>query len=235
MAWLRKVWEKLATAIIGGLIVATLLAIGTAIWAFLQSWAAPLIIVIFIGTFGLTLFSLNQYRLWRKSRSVQIEHIETVVRDWLYRYKFSITDDSQPNATFQFVARDSEGRPVVVCQLRGELFLTLGAKLLVSEEDQQRLDPITGGENSTLLEDLKIEMARSGVGFVGIAHPLRAIIIEEKVPCDDTLTELVFMQKVMFIRRIQVLIGELLSRAKNSPLKHDNQPTACTHCLTEAT
>ena len=111
------------------------------------------------------------------------------------------------------MARDSEGRPVVVCRLKGELFLTLGAKLLVSQEDQQRLDPITGDENSTILEDLKMEMARIGVGFEGINHPLRVIIIQEKVPCDDTLTELAFMQKVMFIRRVQMLIGEFLRRA----------------------
>jgi len=88
----------------------------------------------------------------------------------------------------------------------------LGAKLLVSQEDQQRLDPITKDENLTLLEDLRIEMVRLGVGYLGINHPLRAITIEEKVPCDDTLTELAFMQKVMFIRRVQVLIGEFLRR-----------------------
>ena len=213
MEKLRKLWDKLATGIIGGLVVAAILAIGTAFWAFIQSWAAPLIIVIFVGTFGLTLFSLNQYRLWRKSRGIQIERIESMVRNWLYRNGFSIQNDPQPNAVFQFVARDAQGRPVVVSQLRSELFLTLGAKLLVSPEDQQRLDPITGDENSTILEDLKMEMVRSGVGFIGIVHPLRDITIEEKVPCDDTLTELAFMQKVMFIRRIQVLIGEFLRRA----------------------
>ena len=213
MAWLRKIWEKLATEIIRGLIVAALIAIGTAIWAFLQSWAAPLIIVIFVGTFGLTLFSLNQYRLWRGRRGIQIERIETVLRDWLYRYKFSITDDPQPKAIFQFVARDSEGRPVVVSQLKDELFLTLGAKLLVPEKDQQKLDSVTADKKSTLLDDLKIEMARFGVGFLGITHPLRAITIEEKVPCDDKLTELAFMQRVMFVRRAQILIGQLIGRA----------------------
>ncbi|MFH1884193.1 MAG: DUF2299 family protein [Planctomycetota bacterium] len=213
MDWLHKIWDKLATEIIGGLVVAGLLAIGTVIWALIQSWAAPLIIVIFIGTFGLTLFSLNQYRLWRKRRSIQIERIEPMVRNWLYKNGFTIQNDPRPISVFQFVARDAQGRPVVVCQLKNELFLTLGAQLLVSKEDQQRLDPITGDENSTLLEDLKIEMVRFGVGFLGIDHPLRAITVEEKVPCDDTLTELAFLQRVMFVRRVQMLIGEFLRRA----------------------
>ena len=197
--------------------MAGLLTVGPAIWVLLQSWPAyiiaPLIILTFIGISSLILFFLNQYKLWQKRRGIQIGRIEPMMRNWLYRNGFSIKDDRQPNAVFQFVARDEQGRPVVVGQLKGELFLTLGAKLLVSPEDQQRLDPITGDENSTLLEDLKMEMARSGVGFIGIIHPLRAITIEEKVPCDDTLTELAFMQKVMFIRRIQVLIGEFLRRA----------------------
>ena len=213
MAWLRKIWEKLATEIIGGLIVAALIAIGTAIWAFLQSWVAPLIIVIFVGTFGLTLFSLNQYRLWRKRHGIQVERIETTVRDWLYKNKFSIQNDPQPSSVFQFVARDQENRPVVVYRLRGEPFLNLGAKLLVSEEDKQKLDTITGNESSTFFEDLGMEMARSGVEYVGITHPLRVITIQKKVPCDDTLTELALLQEVMFIRRMTVLITEFISRA----------------------
>lgn len=74
-------------------------------------------------------------------------------------------------------------------------------------------DSITADENSILLDELRIEMARFGVGFLGINHPLRAITIEEKVPCDDTLTELAFMQRVMFVRRAQVLISQLIGRA----------------------
>lgn len=198
---------------IGGALLLAIVTAGAPLLAWLQSLPWYVIMLSPIGAFGLTLFSLNQYRLWQKRRSIKIEHIETAVRNWLYKGKFSIQDDPQPNAVFQFVARDEQGRPVVVCQLRVESSLTLGARLLVSREDQQRLDPITGDENSTLLEDLKIEMVRIGVGFIGIQHPLREITIEEKIPCDDTLTELTFLQKVMFIRRIQVLIGELLRRA----------------------
>ena len=198
---------------IGGALLLAIVTAGVPLLAWLQSLPWYVIMLSPIGAFGLTLFSLNQYRLWQKRRSTKIERIETVVRDWLHRYQFSVRDDPQPNAVFQLVARDEQGRPVVVSQLRSELFLTLGARLLVTREDQQRLDPITRDENLTLLEDLKIEMARIGVEFIGIQHPLREIIIQEKIPCDDTLTELTFMQNVMFIRRIQVLIGEFLRRA----------------------
>ena len=58
-----------------------------------------------------------------------------------------------------------------------------------------------------------MEMVRSGVEFTGILNPLRAIVIQRKVSCDDTLTELALLQEIMFIRGIQVLIGEFLRRA----------------------
>lgn len=45
------------------------------------------------------------------------------------------------------------------------------------------------------------DLARFGVGFEGINHSLRAITIEEKLACDNTITELAFVQRVMFIRR----------------------------------
>jgi len=97
--------EALSTGIIAILIAGAILTVGATIWAAILSWG-PIIIIIFIGGVGLTFFSLNQYRLWRGRRSIQIERIEPVVRNWLYRNKFSIQDDPQPNAIFQFVARD---------------------------------------------------------------------------------------------------------------------------------
>jgi len=210
---IRKWFSDVSKGFVGGGLLLVIVTIGVPILAWLQSLPWYVIALSAIVAPGFTLFSWNQYKLWQKRRSVQIGHIESVVRNWLYRNSFSIKDDPQSSSVFQFVARDQQNRPVIVCRLKGEPFLTLGARLLVSEKDQQKLDPITGNEDSTLIEDLRIEMARTGVEYVGITHPLRVIDIQKKVSCDDTLTELALLQEAMFIRRIQVLIGEFLSRA----------------------
>lgn len=181
--------------------------------AWLQKVPWYLIALAVIAATGFAFWIMNQFNTFRERRRRQTKDIETMIRDWLYKNNFTIKNDPTTNAIFRFVARDEQGRPVVISQLKNESFLTLGAKLLISEEDQQRLDPITKDEKLTILEDLRIELALIGVGYEGISHPLRTIIIQEKVPCDDTLTELAFLQKVMFIRRIQVLIGEFLRRA----------------------
>ena len=69
MGLLSRIWEKLSIQIIGGLIVASLLAIGSGIWAFLQASTAPMIIPLVIGVFALIIFTINQINILRGKRN----------------------------------------------------------------------------------------------------------------------------------------------------------------------
>jgi len=212
----KRMAEALSTEIIAVLIVGAILSVGAAIWAAILSWG-PLVIIVFIGGVGLTLFATNEYK---KLRGKRVTDFESLVQKWLYKYRFTIQNTPQPNALFQFMATDDAGRKVIIAQLQGDKeYLTIAAAFQIAPQDQAKLDRITRG-NSATVEDLKIEMARFGIGFQGITHPLKTITLEDKLPCSDKLTEFEFMQRVMFVRRAILLIQGLINRAlKLSPTK----------------
>ena len=87
-----------------------------------------------------------------------------------------------------------------------------------NSKDRPLLASVMGAEDSTLLADLQIELARFGVGFAFIGNPLESILLEDKLLLDESLNKVIFMQRYMFIRRatalLEILVNQAVARAK---------------------
>ncbi|MCH7577369.1 MAG: DUF2299 family protein [Chloroflexi bacterium] len=206
----------MADAITGGLLVIGLVAlatvIGAAIWAAILNWDGPTVILLIVGLLAGTLFVADRtLYLYRRFRGAS----EATLRSWVHQSHYSIRNDPQPNAIFQFLLTEPGGRKVVVGRLKGDPeLLTIGAMLRPASEDEEVFDKLTAPEYATLIADLQIEMARLGVGFQGIVHPLRQVYLEDKLLFDQSLDNLAFIRSVMFIQRAEVLFLGLLNRAR---------------------
>ncbi len=189
-----------------------MVALAVTAWAYVSQIPGPYVATIFVVLLAAILSLINGLRLLvqrhRSSRTIQLD-----VERWLRRYGYSVADSPQPTATFGLRAIDGQNRKVVIMQLANEAFVTIQSVVEFTQEEQQRLDPITGSEDSTLLFDLKIELFRLGVEFSGLEHPLRRIIIQKKLPSDETFTELTFVQQVWLMRLSLEHLADIMRRA----------------------
>ena len=203
--WLSSVFRSM----VGGALLLFLITVGVPFLAWLQSLAWYVIALSAIGAFGLTLFTINQLHLLRLRRKTK--NIEDFVASLLIKLGVALRKDKNDKAKFQFTITHSNEH-IVIAQLLDNLdLLTFGIKLNVIEGDRELLDKVTARQESTVIEDLKIEMARFGVMYQGIIHPLRSITIMTAVPSVG-LSEASLLGGIEFIRRARILLQSLIRK-----------------------
>lgn len=205
----NRITEAFSVQVLAIFIVGSIMTIGAAIWAFLLDWG-PVFIIIFMGGIALTLIIINQYRALRGKKET---NFESLVRNWLYKHNFTIKDSPNDKALFHIIGNDEGNRIFNVVRLiKDKQFLTILVKYPVPDVFREEIDKLSEDPNLTFIEDLRIELIRFGIGYDGIERPLRTITLIDNVPCDDSLTELTFMQHVMLVRQGIILINDILTR-----------------------
>ncbi len=200
--------------------MSALLSIGAVIWALASSWAAPLIIPLFLGVLALTLFALNQLHIIRMRHkrgfaTMKNEKIEATVRNWLDKQGYSIRSVPDPKMLFQFVTTDNAGRNITVCRPTAEdNFIFVGGAWNIPPEIEKWFDQMPEASRENMLEQLRIELLRMRVDNIGLKHPLKQVAVQVRVPCDETCTEAVFLQhwvaaKFAYIMTVEVMRGAL--------------------------
>lgn len=212
--WLRSVVSHIVANL---LFWGVPLVVGLLAW--LQSVPWYIIALSTIIAFGAIFWGKNQFDVFRERRKKGFANqsdpqIEDVVHQWIDKPSFSIRREILPEAHFQFVLTDPQGRPVAITRLKNEpTQLQLSVRILLTEEQQCRIATFQESIRSGLISKLRVEMARFGIGFQDIEHPLKQIILIETISLDDSLTNFYLMQRIMFVRRASVLIAELITQA----------------------
>ena len=134
--------------------------------AWLQNVPHYLIVLVMMATFALIFFGMNQLRLFRgKQKKVDLEKFVLGV---LYNSGVTLKKEQDEKAIFTFATTDIKGQVIVVAQPKDDpSFTMLGSRFEIAVEDQALLDKVTNRPESTVVEDLKIEMARFGVMYEG--------------------------------------------------------------------
>ena len=144
------------------------------------------------------------------------ERVEALLSDWMLKgTQFTIKDDPQPNAIFQFVAEDVFGLQVLTTWLKSHPDeLLLWSNLSISAGNRSKFDNLPEPVRSELMESLRIEMARFGIEYVGFDFPIQHMVVQRWVKLDGIKDRADFWDKVTFVRRAVVLVSELLHRAE---------------------
>lgn len=211
--WLRRIF----TQYIAGVLLVITVSGGVTLLAWLQSTPWYLIALASIGAFGVTFWGINQFKIFRSGYKKPFvnwsnERTERTLREWLYRRGYQVHDASQPGALFAFEAKLHD-IPITIVRLpKTEAFITLLGALSVDPEYQKHVQALPEVQRIKILQELRIEMARLGVGYSGIADPLNRVELSTEIACDRSLTEEALLRAVMFIIRGIILLRQLIKK-----------------------
>lgn len=179
-----------------------------------HGWSWPVAAGIFVVSFAVLLFASNQLaqflsRVEREKRAKATpQQIEMQVRDWFYRRQYSVVRVPIQGFTFCLTGTDKTNRKFAVLQgVDAPGTITIAAVLDATPDQQKVFD-----NTPMAVSDLRIEMARLGVFYEGILTPFRRTMVSVMVPWDETITELLFFQRLHDVVRAYILLNELVAR-----------------------
>jgi hypothetical protein len=185
------------------LLLFALSVVGVTIWTILKDWfASPyafLTIPIVLLVVSLCFFLINQIQNMAHKKK---KDYRKIITDWLFQYGYAAKRNDHDAAVWQISVISSDGTPPIeVCILKNEPdFISIGIVCSISPEEIGPLTALTGQADSTLIEDLRIEMGRIGIEYRNLGHPLKSIYLAQKMALDNTLTPLSFLQTFLRVK-----------------------------------
>ncbi len=135
------------------------------------------------------------------------------VQAWFIEDGWSIRQESNPDASWAFVADDGAGRKVIVGQRIGrEDQLLIQAMLKIDDETQNRLTQLEADERNEWLWDLRFELVRTDLEFMGVEMPLKVVQVMGRICFDAPLTKDAFLNKVSQVRKGILIVGWMLAK-----------------------
>lgn len=177
-----------------------------------EKWSWPVIFVIFLVISATTLTIYNNLPIdW----SIKSYEIERNLQKWAYQGNFSIKDNPQTYARFQFIMKDEKGKPVYVINKKEDspLEITIATLLKPTKNQQKRFLNKSKKWQSEFLNNLNIELIKLGAGYTLSQPELKEIKIINEFYYDKNTSKVEFLKNVMLVRRAQYLTIMLISQA----------------------
>lgn len=181
----------------------------------LQLWHLLLLVLI---VSGIVLWLINQIHIIRERHKKGLtklsdKKLEETIQDWLDIPNLARTRKTNEETLFQFDVQAPSGIPVTIKRRKVDpFFFHFGVVITWNNENKVKINALKEPFLSTLLSDIKIEMARLGIQHSGIIHPLNEILLIDSTPIDDSLTRYDFLQHIFFVIRASSLVAALIER-----------------------
>ena len=123
------------------------------------------------------------------------------------------------NSTFAFCLHAGvRGFPTGVYNVQityspAEAIVSLSMFYVVRMSWHNEFDEMTGRRQMTVLEDIQIELAHFEVGYDGVVHPLRTVIIVDQIPYDEAFTKTRLSERLLHIRAAYSAMDAIITRA----------------------
>ena len=143
------------------------------------------------------------------------EELGNELHGWLRRAQYGLQDvtpSPEVNFTFGFAATDPAGRPVTVIKLEREPAVQLQARVIPSPEHEPIIQGMTADQRNALLEDVGLELAKSGLGFDARDLSGTGIAIVGGFIPNPTLTEGQFISQVDRVSRATLVVQVIVSK-----------------------
>ena len=199
----------------GDLIAALIILAGPAIVggvALLESPPWYAVALAMIAAPGAAFWSIAQVKGFWRLRQQTVEKSGDIIRKWLDHTRLSVANDPLSNAYYRYKVTQGSRMASVYRDRDDPDVVGIGINLNVPQADYEALYSITSSNESNLLSDLRIEMMRLGIQYSGLMHPLRTVSFVDSVAFDQNLTRPAFIDRIFFMFRAQVLLGEFIER-----------------------
>ena len=208
-------WEKVGdflnhriVQLVGGpavLAVITWIVTHLAKLALWQIWLT-IILSVCVG-----LLIVNQIAVWWERTKKNIsqlsdEELRGMIRRWIDKPFFKVQKNEKDGLLFSFTVENPHKRRVEILRQKKEPFvINLATTIVVADELVSIMSELPEPERSVALPGLVMELARIGIAWGGVKHPLKEFIIQDTIPIDDGLTEFYLLQHIWFMDRATVI------------------------------
>lgn len=178
-----------------------------------------LVLPVVVFTFAMVLLAINQYyafaQRFKKPLSAQSDaSIKDTFIKRLIDEGYSVSEEQQKDVCFQLIVRDQQQRPVIITRPNTtKASIMFWAVIKVKDEDKSKFAGLPKQISSEMIENLRIELARFGIGFMGVDHPLQEIRLEHVVQLSELDHDLALTKEIHFVVRAEVLAFELVKRS----------------------
>lgn len=217
---LRRWWDGFLHEASYQLVIAIIAAIALATWAvfrpMVSGWQWPAALFVFALVFAVVLFAFSQLRQaleqmkQQRLKSAPASVLAETIRSWLYDNGYAVANSAQPNTTFSLDVTDPLGRGYTVLQQRDRPnTLLVGTTYGFQPKDLPLVDRLP----FSVVRGLRIELARLGLDWKGLSHPLREVTIVVSLSVTEQLTEARLFEAIRHVRSGSILLTELVQVA----------------------
>ncbi len=135
-----------------------------------------------------------------------MEETRGKVQNWLMSEGWQISEQSHPNMAWLIRAEDAGERKILVGQVRArEDQIILEATVHLADEHRQKFEGLPEERRREILWKLRFRLLMMGVDFAGVAEPMQAVVLTQRVYLDG-LTKDAFVQRFLVVRNAVIAV-----------------------------
>jgi hypothetical protein len=128
------------------------------------------------------------------------------VQNWLMSEGWKIAEQSHPDMAWLIRAEDAAERRIVVGQSKArEDHIHLEARVNVGDEHRSKFESLPKERRREILWKLRFRLLSMNVDFVGVAEPIQAVLLTQRI-YQDGLTKDTFLQRFSMVRNAVITV-----------------------------
>ena len=134
------------------------------------------------------------------------DSIRDQVQNWLMSEGWQLSEPTHPEFAWLIRAEDAGERRILVGQNKArEDRVHLEANVRISDDHRKQFESLPEDKRREVLWDLRFQLLQMNVDFVGVAEPLKDIILTQRIYLDG-LTKDAFIQRFLTVRNAVIAV-----------------------------
>jgi Uncharacterized conserved protein (DUF2299) len=158
-----------------------------------STWVKPVL----AGGFAwlITFCSLLAIRISRnlptKETPMDTSNVQQRIRNWLDRYNMTVKSVNDPDTYFFFIVTTDGGNKVAILRTKNQFsdYVEVRGVILASDQEKAVLAKFSDEEKTSVRLAIKLELARSVMGYKADKDVLEEVSIFKRVPITPSLNE----------------------------------------------
>ena len=128
------------------------------------------------------------------------------VQNWLMSEGWKIAEQPHPDMAWLIRAEDAAERRILVGQSKArEDHIHLEARVNVGDEHRKKFESLPKERRREILWKLRFRLLSMNVDFVGVAEPIQAVLLTQRI-YQDGLTKDAFLQRFSMVRNAVISV-----------------------------
>jgi hypothetical protein len=139
-------------------------------------------------------------------REQNMEGTRDKVQNWLMAEGWKIADQPHPNLAWLIRAEDAAERRILVGQDKiKQDYIHLEARVNIADEHRKKFESLPENRRREILWRLRFRLLLMNVDFVGVAEPMQAVLLTQRIYLDG-LTKDAFIQRFLMVRNAVIAV-----------------------------